>query len=113
VGTPPAAPPALPPTHHGATQPVPERATRTRLARGVRQVLVHWQGEPAASATWEDVDNFIDRYPSFQLEDELLVEGGRDVMWGRQYQRRPRARDRARAVSKGPQTQQPPVVNDN
>jgi hypothetical protein len=23
----------------------------------------------------EDTDNFIDRYPSFQLDDELLVEG--------------------------------------
>jgi hypothetical protein len=34
VGTPPAAPLALPPTHHGAMQPVPERATQTRLARG-------------------------------------------------------------------------------
>jgi hypothetical protein len=41
---------ALAPTHHGATQPVPERATHTRLARRVWQVLVHWQGEPAASA---------------------------------------------------------------
>jgi len=76
VGTPPAAPPALPPIHHGAAQPVPERASRTRLARGVRQVLIHWQGEPAASATWEDLDSFQDRYPSFQLEDELLLEGG-------------------------------------
>jgi len=35
------------------------------------------------------------------------------VTWGCQYQRHPRARDRARAVSKGLQTQQPPVVNDN
>lgn len=42
VGAPPDSPPALPPIHHGATQPVPERASRTRLARGVRQVLVHW-----------------------------------------------------------------------
>ena len=63
---------------------MPECTTRTRLAGGMCQVLVHWQGEPATSATWEDVDNFINRYPSFQLEDELLVEGGRDVMWGRQ-----------------------------
>ena len=47
----------------------------TRLAR-IRQVLIHWQGEPAASATWEDLDNFQDRYPSFHLEDELLLEGG-------------------------------------
>jgi hypothetical protein len=90
VGTPPAAPLALPPTDHGATQPVPECATRTCLARGIRQVLVHWQGEPVASATWEDHDSFIDRYPSIQLKDELLVKGGRDVMWGRHYQRRSR-----------------------
>jgi len=37
---------------------------------------VHWQGEPAASTTGEDVESFIDRYPSFKLKDELLVEGG-------------------------------------
>jgi hypothetical protein len=30
----------------------------------------------------EDIVNFIDRYPSFQLKDELLVKVGRDVMWG-------------------------------
>jgi hypothetical protein len=64
----------------------------------VWQVLVHWQGKPATSATWEDVDSFIDRYPSFQLKDELLIKGGRDVMWGREYQRHPRARDVARVA---------------
>lgn len=47
-----------------------------RLTRGVRQALIQWKGEPATSATWEDVDTFMDRYPTFQLEDELLVEGG-------------------------------------
>jgi hypothetical protein len=99
VGTPPASPPALSPTHNGASQPVPERATHTRLARGIRQVLVHWQGEPAASATWEDLDSFQARYPTFQLEDKLLVEGGRDVMWGCHYSRRPR---RQGAVSASP-----------
>ena len=98
VGTPPAATPPLPATHNGAAVPEPERATRARLARGVRQVLIHWKGEPAASVTWEDVDSFIDRYPSFQLEDELLIEGGRDVMWGKQYQRRTRAKDAARSA---------------
>jgi hypothetical protein len=79
----------VPPTHHGATQPVLEWASRTRLARGVRQVLIHWQGEPASSASWEDLEDFQARYPPFQLEDELLVEGGRDVMWGKRYSRRP------------------------
>jgi hypothetical protein len=35
-GPPPGAPPALPPLHHGAIAPEPERAVRSRLARGVR-----------------------------------------------------------------------------
>jgi hypothetical protein len=90
VGMPPDAPPPLPTIHNGAAIPEPERATRMRLARGVRQVLIEWKGEPATSATWEDVDTFMDRYPAFQLEDELLVEGGRDVMWGRTYTRKGR-----------------------
>jgi hypothetical protein len=90
VGVPPESPPALPPVHHGAVVPEPEQAVRARLARGVRQVLIRWKGKPPSAATWEDVDSFIDKYPAFQLEDELLVEGGRDVMWGRHYQRRGR-----------------------
>ena len=65
---------------------------RFRLARGVKQVLVQWQGESAASATWEDVEPFRAKYPEFQLEDELLLDGGRDVMVGSTYRRR-RARD--------------------
>jgi len=95
-GPPPDAPPPLPPVHHGATVPEPEKAVRSRLARGVRQVLVQWKGESAASATWEDVDAFTAKYPNFQLEDELLLDGGRDVMWGRTYARR--ARDVRRAA---------------
>jgi len=76
VSTPPASPPAPPPTSHGAAVLEPEHAARARHAREVCQILVQWKGELATSATWEDVDTFIDRYPSFQLEDELLVEGG-------------------------------------
>jgi hypothetical protein len=64
-----------------------------RLAHGVRQVLVQWKGESAASATWEDVEPFCAKYPAFQLEDELVLEGGRDVMVGRTYSRHRRARD--------------------
>jgi transcriptional regulator GlxA family with amidase domain len=29
-----------------------------------------------ASATWEDLDTFRDKYPDFRLEDELNIEGG-------------------------------------
>jgi hypothetical protein len=64
----------------------------------VRQVLVQWKGESAASATWEDVEPFCAKYPAFQLEDELVLEGGgRDVMIGRTYSRRRRACDVERA----------------
>ena len=73
--------------HNGATVLEPECTVRAHLTRGVRQVLIQWIGEPPSSATWEDLEGFADRYPSFQLEDELLIEGGRDVMWGRHYQR--------------------------
>jgi len=100
VGTPPASPPALPAIHHGAVVPEPLRVERTRLARGVRQVLVHWRGETAESATWEDLDDFRDKYPAFQLEDELDLEGGRDVMYGRTYTRRRRARDVRRTAER-------------
>ena len=100
VGTPPDAPPPLPDIHHGSVVPVPERVEQTRLARGVRQLLVHWRGEPASSATWEDLDDFRQQYPTFQLEDELDLEGGRDVMWGRTYTRQRRARDIRRAAER-------------
>jgi hypothetical protein len=41
-----------------------------------------------SDATWELVDDFKARFPDFQLEDELFLEGGRDVMVGNVYQRR-------------------------
>ena len=59
---------------------------------------MQWKGESPASATWEDVEPFVAKYPAFQLEDELLLEGGRDVMWGRMYTRRRRARDVRKAA---------------
>jgi hypothetical protein len=71
-----ASPPALTAIHNGAVLPEPLRVEQARLARGVRQVLVHWQGEPAESASWEDLDEFRSKYPDFQLEDELDLEGG-------------------------------------
>jgi hypothetical protein len=97
VGAPPSAPPPLPDIHHGAIVPEPARVERARLARGVQQVLVQWRGEPDTSATWEDLDKFRATYPDFQLEDELDLEGGRDVMWGRTYTR---ARDARRAEAR-------------
>jgi hypothetical protein len=93
----------LPPLLHGVVVPTPARVTRARLARGVRQVLVEWQGEPPALATWEDLDDLHARLPSFQLEDELDFEAGRDVMCGRTYARRRRACDLRRAAKRAGQ----------
>jgi hypothetical protein len=105
VGDPPTTPPPLPNIHHGAVEPEPEQVVRARMARGVRQVLVQWKGQSAASATWEDLDSFRDKFPHFQLEDELLVEGGRDVMWGRSYTRKRRTRDIRRAAERAAETE--------
>ena len=94
VGTPPTEPPVLPTTLNGAVVSAPGRILAGRLTRDVRQVLVQWQDEQAASATWEDLDDFRARFPTFQLEDELAFEAERDVMYGQPYIRRGRrARD--------------------
>jgi hypothetical protein len=65
-----------PQIYNGAVMSEPEHILHSRLTRGDRQLLVHWKGVTTASATWEDADSFINRYPGFQLEDELLIEGG-------------------------------------
>jgi hypothetical protein len=106
VGPPPAAPPALPLILDGAVVPEPEHVAGARVSRGVRQVLVRWRGEPATSATWEDFDDFKARFPAFQLEDELVFDEGRDVMYGRTYVRQRRARDVRRARERADRAQE-------
>jgi len=91
-GTPPSSAPALPPLRHGRPLQRPERVLRSELRRGVWHVLVEWAGMPVSEATWEPVPAFREAHPSFQLEDELFPEGGRDVMVGNVYQRRKRSR---------------------
>lgn len=88
-GTPPVDIPSLPQLHDGQVIPTPAAVLCACLARGVREVLVHWQGEPVENA-WLPLDEFRCSYPTFQLEDELLAKEGRDVMWGIQFQRRRR-----------------------
>jgi hypothetical protein len=53
-----------------------------------------------ASATWEDFEDFRASFLAFQLEDELTFEDGRDVMYGKSYTRRGRARDIRRAADR-------------
>jgi hypothetical protein len=92
VGTPPSTPPLLPQVHHGAIVPVPACVLRLRLFDDVRQALVQWEGQPPSATSWEDLEQFKERYPQFQLVDELLLKGGSDVMWGKKYSRRKRKR---------------------
>jgi hypothetical protein len=89
-GTPPTAPPALPPLHNGRVLHRPARALHAQLRRGVWHVLIQWESLPDDDASWEPVDEFRALFPSFQLADELFSEGGRDVMTGKVYQRRHR-----------------------
>lgn len=63
-GQSPNSPPSLPDLHHGRVVPAPEAVRQARLAHGVWQVLVHWRGQPASEATWEDVSSFKRCYPA-------------------------------------------------
>jgi hypothetical protein len=82
--------PPLPQMLHGLVLPTPAAVVRSRLARGCWQILVRWEALPPSEATWEDVEDFKQLYPTFELEDELFLEGGRDVMVGIGYRRRRR-----------------------
>jgi hypothetical protein len=37
--------------------------------------LVRWAGQTAANATWVELSEFKQLYPSFKLTDELVVQG--------------------------------------
>jgi hypothetical protein len=88
-------PGVLPVIRHGRACLEPEKVLKSRMARGRHELLVSWKGQTAASATWMDLEEFHRLYPTFQLKDELLVEGGRDVMWGLSYKRQRQAKENA------------------
>jgi hypothetical protein len=67
----------LPPIRHVRTCLESSVVTKSRLARGRHDLLVQWKGLTAADATWVELDEFRQTYPSFQLEDELIVQGER------------------------------------
>jgi hypothetical protein len=57
------------------------------VTHGRRQLLIKWKGQGKATASWVDTDEFQSLYPSFELMDEHILQGERDVMWGKVYSR--------------------------
>lgn len=97
-GEPPSKPTALSELHHGRVVVQPEKVLKGRLARGRQELLVQWMNTSAAETSWVDLEEFRQQLPHFQLEDELLFQGGRDVMWGRSFVRRKHRREESHIV---------------
>lgn len=72
-GQAPASVPALPPLVHGRVLPTPEKVVRARHNRSVWELLVRWVGRAAADSTWESLEDFVNLYPDWQLEDTLFL----------------------------------------
>jgi hypothetical protein len=47
------------------------------ITRGKLEVLVQWKGPATAETSWMALEEFRKLYLSFQLTDELIVQGGR------------------------------------
>ena len=73
---PPATTPVLPPTSDGRLPPGPAKVLQVQQRRGVWHLLIQWQGLPEEDATWEQLEEFRQHFPDFQLEDELFAQAG-------------------------------------
>jgi hypothetical protein len=53
-------------------------AQRTIIVQGeeVCQLLVQWKGQKAEDATWEDAVSLKSQFPTFNLEDKVVISGG-------------------------------------
>jgi hypothetical protein len=91
-GETPSGPGVLPPIRHGRTCLETAEVIKSRLARSRRELLIRWIGQAAADVAWMEFDEFCHTYPAFQLADDLILQGRRDVMYGMPYQRRGKQR---------------------
>lgn len=64
---------------------------------GDLEVLVRWKDLPEFEDSWEDFNKLLEQFPDHQLEDKLILQGGRDVAnprtrprFGNVYNRRPK-----------------------
>lgn len=79
-GTPPDTTLPLPPVHDGRVLLRPTEVLRSRLNRGVKEVLVRWMGAIPEEASWESLDNFQMLFLNFNLRTGLLIWGGGGVL---------------------------------
>lgn len=79
-GTPPTNPIRLPDFLHGRVVPAPSSIFRARLNCVTWELLVQWTGCSATDATWVKLSDFKDRYPTFQLEDELFFNESESIV---------------------------------
>jgi hypothetical protein len=63
-------------------------------------LLVKWKGQSVTSSSWVDVDEFWSLYLAFELADELILQGGRDVMWGQVYSKRGKHTNREQGTAR-------------
>jgi hypothetical protein len=66
----------LPPICYGCVCLEPSAVTKSRVAKQKLELLLNWKGHWAANASWLDVEDFRQLYPSFQLVDKLLLQRG-------------------------------------
>ncbi|GJX25326.1 ty3-gypsy retrotransposon protein [Tanacetum coccineum] len=66
---------------HPLEQPLAICDTRLILRNGLttRQVFVQWTGSSPEEATWEWLSEFQATYPSYHLEDKVIVKGNGNV----------------------------------
>jgi hypothetical protein len=58
---------------------IPVKVLQARRTLDSWELQIEWEDEPDKEITWEPLQDFKARFPTFQLEDELFVEEGRDV----------------------------------
>jgi hypothetical protein len=73
IGTTPVVLVPLPGILHGKVIPTSDKVLKARLNRGVWEIHVQWVGRAASDVSWEDLQEFNQRYPQIQLVDKLFV----------------------------------------
>jgi hypothetical protein len=54
----------------------PEEAVKCHVARGQRELLIIWKGQPAVVTSWINLEEFKQLFLKFQLVNELILHGG-------------------------------------